>query len=347
MKNTFRERVVFYCSKKTKEHRWLAKPLMVYMAVALSAYHLCLAIAHNCKKIYAVGFFCMLFFVTTSFNFNETHSVLDLELDVNGLQLVDDASATVEVDIDALVKEEEEDVIIFEEVQVLDQTEIDIYTIEDILEANENASKVPESETVSTPLNGSQFDPNDWNLILVNKQHPIPDGYEFPLGTIRGNLKCDERILQDLLSMVQAAKKDGIALNICSPYRDFNRQTALFEAKIDKYLSRGLSYIDAYRVASQLVTAPNASEHQLGLAVDINTSSHPNLNAAFAKTDAGKWLKAHSFEYGFILRYPEGKEYITGIDFEPWHFRYVGVEAATFITEQEITLEEFWEDYLD
>lgn len=346
MKNTFRERVVFFCSKKTKEHRWLAKPLLVYMTVALAIYHAGLSVVRNCKKIYAVGFFCMLFFVTTSFNFNDMHAALDLELDENGLQLVDDAQATVEVDIDALMKEEVEEEFILDDVELLDQTQIDIYTIEDILAANESISQTEPEKPAATEQE-YEFDRNDWRIMLVNKQHPIPDGYEFPLGTIRGNLKCDERILQDLLAMVSAAKEDGIALNICSPYRDYDRQTVLFERKIDKYLSRGLSYIDAYRVASQLVTAPNASEHQLGLAVDINTSSHPDLNAAFAKTDAGKWLKANSFNYGFILRYPEGKEYITGIDFEPWHFRYVGVEAATFITEHEITLEEFWEDYID
>ena len=79
----------------------------------------------------------------------------------------------------------------------------------------------------------------------------------------------------------------------------------------------------------------------------MNFSTHPTLNAGFADTETGKWLKEHAPEYGFILRYPLGKEYITGIEFEPWHFRYVGIEAATFITEKGITLEEFWEDYID
>lgn len=345
MKKTFRERVIFFCSRKTKEHKWLAKPLMVWMAVALSIYHVCLAIAHNCKKIYAVGFFFMLFFVTTSFNFNNMHSVLDLEIDENGVQLLDDGQATIEVDIEELVKEEEEE-IIYDDVELVDQVEIDTYTIEDILAYNEGASKSEKVENTIT-TEDYEFDKTDWRIMLVNKQHPIPDDYEFPLGTIRGNLRCDERILEDLLAMVQAAKDDHIDLNICSPYRDYDRQTVLFERKIDKYLSRGLSYIDAYRVASQIVTAPNASEHQLGLSIDFNSSTYPNLNEGFADTETGKWLKENGPKYGFILRYPLGKEYITGIEFEPWHYRYVGVTAATFITEKGITLEEFWEDYID
>ena len=90
---------------------------------------------------------------------------------------------------------------------------------------------------------------------------------------------------------------------------------------------------------------PNASEHQIGLALDIVTDTYVALNEGFAKTAAGKWLAENSCKYGFILRYPKGKEDITGIEYEPWHFRYVGAEVATLITEQGITLEEFWEEY--
>ncbi len=236
-----------------------------------------------------------------------------------------------------------------------DSTEGDIFREEDnSREENSGEDEEQSGERGETDRDVSsgdgenlQFDPEDWRLLLVNKQHPIPDDYEVPLGTIKGSLKCDERVLEDLFALMQAAKDDGIDLNIASPYRDYNQQKYLFKKKMDKYLDRGLSYMDAYRVASTIVTAPNASEHQLGLAFDFNCDSHTSLNAAFAKTETGKWLKENCAEYGFILRYPEGKEYITGIIYEPWHFRYVGKEAAQFITEQEITLEEFWEDYLN
>ena len=101
--------------------------------------------------------------------------------------------------------------------------------------------------------------------------------------------------------------------------------------------------MEAYKKASQIVTVPGASEHQIGLALDIISNDYTSLDEGFENTSAGKWLKEHSKEYGFILRYPKGKEFITGIDYEPWHFRYVGKEAATIIMDEGITLEEFVE----
>ena len=108
-------------------------------------------------------------------------------------------------------------------------------------------------------------------------------------------------------------------------------------------MKKGMSYMEAYSLASQIVMVPGASEHQLGLAIDINCDTYTSLDEGFADTEAGKWLAAHCYEYGFILRYPLGKEYITGVEYEPWHFRYVGKEAATVISEQGICLEEFIE----
>ena len=157
-------------------------------------------------------------------------------------------------------------------------------------------------------------------------------------------MKCDVRIIDELMAMLEAAKKDGIDLMICSPYRDYNRQTVLFNRKIDYYMDKGYSYMEAYRIASITVTVPGASEHQIGLALDIVSNTYTSLDMGFGETDAGLWLKEHGYEYGFILRYPLGKEYITGIQYEPWHYRYVGKEAATAIMKKEITLEEFLED---
>ncbi len=109
-------------------------------------------------------------------------------------------------------------------------------------------------------------------------------------------------------------------------------------------MKQGFSYIESFQLSSRRVTVPGASEHQLGLALDIVCTSHQDLDEAFADTDAGIWLAQNSYKYGFILRYPKEKEYITGIKYEPWHFRYVGIEAATVITERGLTLEEFWEE---
>lgn len=188
------------------------------------------------------------------------------------------------------------------------------------------------------------FDKNDWKLLLINKQHTIPEDYEFTLGTIKGSMRCDDRIIEPLTQMFAAAKEDGVNLVVRSPYRDMERQEYLFERKVKNFQTTGMSYMDAYKKASITVTVPGASEHQVGLAVDITSDTYPMLEVGFAETEGGKWLAEHSWEYGFILRYPLGKEEVTGIQFEPWHFRYVGVEAAEAITSQNITLEEFVEN---
>lgn len=193
------------------------------------------------------------------------------------------------------------------------------------------------------------FETDDWKLALINKQHPIPEDYTFTLGTIKtvkGNMQCDERIIDDLLDMMQAASEDGVNLGICSPYRNFAWQEVLFNRKIKAYMNKGMSYMEAYKISSQAVTVPGASEHEVGLAIDFISDTYTTLDEGFAETGAGIWLKAHCAEYGFILRYPEGKEYITSIEFEPWHFRYVGKKAATVIMEEELCLEEFWDKYL-
>jgi D-alanyl-D-alanine carboxypeptidase len=193
------------------------------------------------------------------------------------------------------------------------------------------------------------FSRDDWRLVLINQQHSIPDDYELTLGsisTLKGSLQCDERIIDELLTMLSDAKKDGIELAILSPYRDTEYQKMLFNRKITRYMKRGMSYMEAYQLASQAVTVPGASEHQIGLALDIVKDIYTSLDESFGETKEGIWLAGNSYKYGFILRYPAGKEDITGIEYEPWHFRYVGVDAATVITEEGITLEEFWEDYL-
>ena len=112
-------------------------------------------------------------------------------------------------------------------------------------------------------------------------------------------------------------------------------------------MNGGMSYMEAYNLASQAVTVPGSSEHQIGLAIDIICDGYSSLDEGFADTKAGKWLADNSYKYGFILRYPLGKEDITSIEFEPWHFRYVGVDAATVMYENGICLEEFWNTYVN
>lgn len=218
------------------------------------------------------------------------------------------------------------------------------YSLEDILAEvgidSDNIEVTKENE-----YEGS-FEKDDWRLILINKQHPIPDDYSFSLGTLKGSMQCDERIIDELLLMMKEASDQGVSLVVCSPFRDLEKQESLFERKINTYMKRGYSYMDAYKISSQAVTVPGASEHQVGLAVDIISNNYTVLDEGFEDTEAGKWLKEHCQEYGFILRYPKDKEYITSIEYEPWHFRYVGKKAAEIIMKEGITLEEFWEKYI-
>ncbi len=200
--------------------------------------------------------------------------------------------------------------------------------------------EVTQQDQTDVPL----FDKSDWKLLLINKEHTIPEDYTFTLGTIKGSMKCDERILGPLTDMFTAAARDGVNLVVCSPYRDISRQEYLFDRKMKSYIGKGYSYIDAYKEASSVVTVPGASEHQIGISLDIICDTYSQLNDGFGETEAGRWLMNNAHNYGFILRYPKDKEDITGIIYEPWHYRYVGVDAATIIHEQGICLEEFIED---
>ena len=230
-----------------------------------------------------------------------------------------------------------------------DVTGVDVYTLDDILEGGENYQtgddREGDGEALSLPED-YEFDSTDWRLILVNKQHPIPDDYKFNLGRTKDNIQCDDRIIEDLLLMLQAAKKDGFNLGVRSPYRTSDRQESNFNDRIKYYMRQGFSYMEAYKKTSQVITVPGCSEHEIGLALDITCDTYQPLLQGFAETEEGKWLAEHSHEYGFTLRYPTGKEYITGIEYEPWHFRYVGKEAATIMKEEDICLEEFWDRYL-
>lgn len=217
----------------------------------------------------------------------------------------------------------------------LTDVEDESFSADTILDSNAHTYVIDEESGLS---------PDDWNLVLINKQHPVPDDYEFTLGYLYEGLQCDERVADNVLAMLAAAKKDGINLVINSPYRDYNLQVILFNRKIDKYMAMGYSYIEAYEIGSKTVTVPGASEHQIGLAFDITCDTFQRLVKEFGSTEAGLWLREHCKEYGFIIRYPEGKEYITGINYEPWHFRYVGVEAATIIMDNGITLEELLDE---
>ena len=185
--------------------------------------------------------------------------------------------------------------------------------------------------------------------ILINKTHPLPEGYDFTTDMVkakRGYLRADERAADCYAKMANDALKEDINLIVISGYRNLDRQKTLFNKKIYSYRkNEGMSYLEAYKNSAMTVTIPGTSEHEAGLALDIACREYTMLNEGFADTDAGKWLKDNAYKYGFILRYPKDKEYLTGIEFEPWHYRFVGKEAAKIIYDKGWTLEEYVRAY--
>ena len=187
----------------------------------------------------------------------------------------------------------------------------------------------PEEPPAQTEADG------EWRLILVNADHPVPEDYQVTLKELRNDQWVDERIYPELQQMFDDARETGIYPLINESYRTAERQQEILDGYIAAYEAEGLSEEEAEEQALAVVAVPGTSEHQLGLALDIIAENEDDSTATW------EWLKDNCWHYGFILRYPEDKSDVTGITYEPWHFRYVGKEAAQQITEQGITLEEY------
>lgn len=211
------------------------------------------------------------------------------------------------------------------------------------IEPSESQSHASSSEApeVSAPPSGPAAELDDWRLTLVNFEHPLPDDWSVDLAMTRYGYEVDARITDAVDELITAASNDGVPLIICYGYRTIEQSRQLFEKQVNKQLSLGLSQEAAVIEARRWVAPPGTSEHHTGLALDIVTPSHQVLNHAFADTDAGIWMAAHSWEYGFVIRYPEDKQDITGITYEPWHVRYVGKEHAAQMHAGNECLEEY------
>ena len=184
------------------------------------------------------------------------------------------------------------------------------------------------------------FSPSGVYVILVNPWNFLPENYATELTTVRGedvSVDCASALKQ----MLSACANAGCDPVLLSGYRTMEHQTRLHNNNIQTYLDLGYSYEDAYAEASKSVAIPGTSEHQLGLAVDIVDNSNWSLTESQEHTKTQKWLMEHCWEYGFILRYPNGTTDITGIIYEPWHYRYVGLEIALELRDLGITLEEY------
>ncbi len=171
-----------------------------------------------------------------------------------------------------------------------------------------------------------------WYLLLVNSTHPLPEDWEAPaLIEMPGGETVDARIYEPLSQMLADAADEGLEPFVASGFRTRAEQQGFMDEKINEYRSQGCGESEARALAEDWVALPGTSEHELGLAADINGASY----------DLYIWLQQNSWRYGFIQRYPEDKTDITGISHEPWHYRYVGKDAAKEIYESGLCLEEY------
>jgi D-alanyl-D-alanine carboxypeptidase len=173
------------------------------------------------------------------------------------------------------------------------------------------------------------------DLVLVSPEHPIPSWYKANLTDSFG-VTLDSSVVQPFADMRTDASKDGVSLWVSSAYRSSKLQSELFQREIEEYSKTCPTYADAVAAAERSVAKPGCSEHETGLALDLN-----GVQDDFDKTAAFRWLDRHAQDYGFILRYPKDKQNITKIKYEPWHYRYVGAADAKAMKKAGLCLEEY------
>lgn len=210
--------------------------------------------------------------------------------------------------------------------------------------------KPAEPEVPAEPeIPAAGFDTTEWNLLLVNPWNALPDDYEMQLTNLKlsnsmqsaSSMQLDARVYDALVEMLNGCKAAGLHPVVCSAYRSYDTQVYLFNNKISRLKNQGYDAETARREAARVVAVPGTSEHQTGMAFDIVALSYQVLEEDQENTAEQKWLMEHCYEYGFILRYPKDKVDITGIIYEPWHYRYVGKEAALAIRDSGLCLEEW------
>lgn len=203
------------------------------------------------------------------------------------------------------------------------------------------SSSAPESSSQPQPVAAAD---GDWNLILINPTHAIEQEPAIEFDEVQG-FKFDKRIAGKVRELIAAAKEDGYSLAIVSGYRTMDRSRVLYANKIAEYKNMGYDEATAKVEAAKWVAPPGTSEHHSGLAMDIVSgdyyTKYNDLVEAFENEPEAVWLRENCARFGFILRFPKDKVAVTGINYEPWHFRYVGEEHAKKIMEQGLCLEEY------
>lgn len=219
-----------------------------------------------------------------------------------------------------------------EEIQAIDMSE----DIEAAQNQQQEELSEPSPEPVEEPGNSlPQVDLTSWELMLVNTENTLDANYEPPEIVKLSDSQCpvDSRIADALTAFAEAAQAEGLSVYLSSGYRPYSEQQYLYQRKIGQGYSA--------EEAAKIVAVPGTSEHQTGLCCDITDYYRETKDSSLENTATYQWMKEHCHEYGFIVRYPNDKQDVTKIIYEPWHFRYVGVEAATYIMENNLCLEEF------
>lgn len=215
--------------------------------------------------------------------------------------------------------------------------------------SSQQSAKAVESEPAASQASSADkktVDKSAWYLMLVSAEHPMPSDYLPELEKIDQNGHAfDKRAANALKKMLSDAKAAGLSPIVCSSYRSVEKQTSLFQDEVAKQKSKGMNEAQAQKTAATVVAYPGTSEHNLGLAADIVSLDYQILDEAQKNTPEAKWLKENCSKYGFIVRYPDGKSDKTGVIFEPWHYRYVGEEAAKEIMQKGLCLEEYLDQY--
>lgn len=207
-------------------------------------------------------------------------------------------------------------------------------------EASSSVQESSSSETTNPPATKPSASASNVD-ILVNAKNPIPDDWKVDLVQLKNGHQIDRRAYDSLQKMMDDARAKGWNPLICSSYRTTSYQQQLFDNRVQRMKNQGMSEEDAIKDTEKWIAIPGTSEHETGLALDIVTVENQNLDNSQLNSECQKWMMEHCYDYGFILRYPKDKVSITGIDFEPWHYRYVGYDIAQYIKQQGICLEEY------
>lgn len=202
--------------------------------------------------------------------------------------------------------------------------------------------------SVTPPEDITAIDEDDqWRLMLVNQTHLLPEDYTFDKAIVEGSFTFDARAAEALIQMLSDGRAAGHSLRVVSTFRTVERSEYLYTNKIAEYQAIGYSAADAAVEAGRWIAPPRTSEHNAGLAIDVVSSDYDqvygDLMHEFENFPSFEWLSQNCAEYGFVLRYPKDKQEITGITYEPWHYRYVGVEHARKMQELGMCLEEYVE----